>query len=209
MIDLWEVIGRMLTDEEFREAVLGANVCKKELPDKDGCWDIPESAYNKMLSIVRTRMDGPISLMALGEMIVSQRFASFGENVRTAAVQIYETSIPTHGRDSNFYIALGAMALDEELRKRLQHEHPNHAQFDAYGFKRVSHDDRRALLKIFHKGDKAMEIAFNAVCHDPGLWVPDCNDKMIYWKGHKHPGNKLADDGSFQSSGWKASNRGD
>jgi hypothetical protein len=185
MIDFWEVIGRALTDEEFREAVLGANLNTKA-PDQEGYWEIPEKDYETMLAVIRTRMDGPVSLMALGEIIVSLTYATFSVNLRKVAEQIHATNVRTKDRDAHFYVAMGAMVLDRLLRERLRHDRLNHTQFDTYGFKHVSHDERRALLTIFSDQNRVLEERIFAFCEGHGSpWVPDCNDFMVC-RTHRH-----------------------
>jgi hypothetical protein len=184
MIEVWEAMGRMLTDEEFREAILGANVSKRAQPDEYGSWAILEQDYNTMLKAVRTRMDGPVSLMALGELIVALTYDNFGQSVRNLFHEICETHVRIDDCDPQFYVALGAIAIDPILRAKLLVEQENHAQFDANGFKRVCDADRRALLEIFRQGNNDMDAA---IADFLVPWQIECYLRYCYFLGHKQP----------------------
>jgi hypothetical protein len=186
MIDFWEVIGRALTDEEYREAILGANLSKQPYPERDGLLEIPKADYDTMLSIIRTRMDGPVSLMALGETIIALTYKGFPINLRKTAEAIRATHVRTQDRDALFYIALGASILDKVLRRKLQHDELNHTQYDTYGL-HMTLKDRLAHLAIIRPTNTDVEIYATALCEGPDSpWEWQCQSFMLERKGHMH-----------------------
>jgi hypothetical protein len=119
--------------------------------------------------------------MALGEMrwaLDSQDFRTLGE---TVAGDIGGLGLPAP-QSSDFYVALGALILDQNLVTRLI----ANGQWAPMGFSSVEPADRDALAEILDPNRNA--DAPNHIyqfCYT--IWAPDCFDRAVEWDGHVHP----------------------
>ena len=192
MIDFWEMMGRLVTDSEFRDDLL--NLPMKQyhlLPNQRA--EIPADVatvgtanvrddYYLLRSIVRSHMpDKPLSLMALGELLcalTSQEFRDRASGV-AEAIEVLGLDEPD---DPGFYVALGALILDPNLVRELI---INNA-WRKWGFGFVSRRDRRILTQMLNVNVNP-EVANKVYQFCYVLWGSECNDSVIEWDAHTHP----------------------
>jgi hypothetical protein len=189
MTDSWEILGRLAADATFWGDVKKAALSAPPRPGANGRSAIPEGDYKKALDTVRNAgtglKDQPISLMALGELLVALASNNFRAALDGLATAIQHTGMNTVGRDFNFYVALGAMIVDGQLRGQLLSA-PPYKPFDTFGFVRVLPADRADLVKLGDANQSpAVAAAANTLCGT--VWHPDCNLKVVIWTGHTHP----------------------
>jgi hypothetical protein len=175
MIDAWEMVGRLLTDNAFETAVFGGvysgpypmNTCNRvQIPQKD---------YDTLQAAARTKMQGPLSLMALGEVLVAMRVPNFRNALDGLARAITATGVNTAGRDPVFYQALGASMVDMRLLAQI----PNNFQNFGFNLGGAQPDATRIVT------DNGVTTAAKAFCGT--CWARGCNLKTILWPEHVHP----------------------
>lgn len=193
MTDTWEMMGRLLTDEEFRMTVFRVAPTRRPKVNQATRAIFKKEDYDNLLEAVRHFMpDRPISLMGLGEMLWPLTKASFRQHVVQAARIIDETGIDTKRPDYYFYVALGAMTVDRQLRDKLV-SLPPFSNFDLYGYKKLSRRDRAALVALFLWTNPNQGVvtatpvvqACETMCDDD--WTDDCFQRTIFLKYPKGP----------------------
>ena len=190
MIDTWEIVGLLVTNHSFLKDFFATKVSAPDWSKLDTTmrWAIPLEDYEAMRQTVERYYDGPVSLMALGELIVARAYPKFEARLTALADAVPHVAggAKLSKRDPYFYVGLGAMSLDGVLRNDLRGTDSAHPQFDTAGFSRVKVTDRALLVKIFDQGNTANPAA-DGVCDPDGSWNPDCYAKTLAWEDHMHP----------------------
>jgi len=181
MIDAWEIVGRLVTDAAFETAVFAINYATPYAVNLSNRAQIPKPDFDALRAVVATRLTGPISLMALGEILVAMRAPNFKATLDQLAAAIANTGVNTGGRTPMFYTALGATMVDSKLRAVIA------GNFPAYGFK-LDGDAPDAAKIITDAGVGPKADAFCASC-----WSKGCNLKTVFWDAHIHPVETLVD----------------
>ena len=187
MTDCWEILGRLAGDAAFQKTVFSATFNPPYSIGANGRAAIPKKDYDSARTTLRNAgfTDRPISLMALGEILYALAFSSFRKAMAALALAIQNTRIKTVNRDFNFYVALGAMIVDDTLRGELLGVSP-YTQFDTFGFKGVVQADRADLAKLGDPNKSPTVVAAaDQLCTI--LWAPDCFEKYEFWNNHTHP----------------------
>src|ERR1035438_8703373 len=156
MTDSWEILGRLAADATFRGKVLNTTFNPPYSVGANGRAAIPKGDYDNARKIVmQTIKDRPVSLMALGEMLYALASDAFRQALSTLVTEIQKTGLNTADRDSNFYIALGAIIVDDQLRAELLGQAP-YDKFGDFGFNAVLPADRADVVKL---GDPNVNLA--------------------------------------------------
>ena len=188
MMDFWEMIGRMVTDKAFftdlmafpmKTYHLGSNQ-RASIP-ADPASGSAHNDYSLLRQIVQPRMpDVPLSLMALGEMLWGLTNTMFRQKAEVVSVKIGKLNLP-QPQDHFFYVALGLMILDDDLRADLIND-----KWDQLGFRLVNPVDRTTLKSFMDINlNPDMVDTIRMFCHT--LWPSECNDKLKEWTQHTHP----------------------
>jgi hypothetical protein len=175
MVDFWEVFGRLVTSDRFREDLYDAiptGFDKVMSVDTGSRLDIPESKYTAARDQIATVMDGPVSLMSAGELVMCIEFQPFRDRTDLLAEQVGDTGVNTRRRRPIFYQALGLMLLDAPVLDLFAHGDFEDAQFGTLNAR-----DRRDIKKIAK--DKQVKSQANMLC--ALFWVPDCFDKLFFY----------------------------
>ncbi len=213
MLDLWEIFGRLVTDDDFRGAVFNGNFSgtvampyqeKNDTatpPVRMRRMDIPPTDYMNLRYVVSLKVAKPISLMALGEVVYAMTQNGFIDDMNKLAATLQQKfagqtpPFDPSDKTPDFYRALGALVLDQNLLDLFVNSNGGSSPvFDTYGFGPLFGDDLQAVFEAFQPD--AGEVGFSAtylgcqtVCD--GSWVPDCNDIAVEWAGHTHPAANL------------------
>jgi hypothetical protein len=191
MIDFWEMLGRMVTNQNFLNALVGFKKVQYTVGSDQRAL-IPNDPstiggqlnddYYLMRQIVQQYMPGkPLSLMALGEMLYALTIPAFRVKGQIAYAKIAQMGIPAPQNDY-FYVALGAMILDDGLRSELV----DNNNWNNWGFDSVAAPDRASLTGLLNVNQNADVVdAVHNFCLTG--WDIDCNDRVIEWVGHTHP----------------------
>ncbi len=195
MIDLWEMMGRLVTDPEFR-ADLTSNFPSGTTYTPDAHWRIkipanyPPNAqygdeYDRMRTLVHQYMPKPLSLMALGEMIWALTFDQFHTRLNDLGDAIGDYMEDHNLPDDNlFYIALGALILDQYLPIELF----SRGNWHRFGFAALGQRERKILADLANPQPGPQgEIAALANNLCVLLWDHECNDSAVEWPAHTHP----------------------
>jgi hypothetical protein len=186
MIDFWNMMGLLVTDEEFRDSLFALPKTKYNIGSNQRA-SIPadmnkQDDYATIRSIVQLFMPNkPLSLMALGEMLVALSSEKFRDRAVIVADKIdaMDLDLPD---DTDFLVVLGALVTDQGLVNYLIQKR----QWKKWGFGFVSRHDRRLLARLLDKN--VNETVWNAVfqfCNT--LWDHECNDNVVEWPEHTHP----------------------
>jgi hypothetical protein len=172
MVDFWEIIGRVVTNDAFRAAMYSNFAGSAASPNPDGenifsCLFADED-YMAARTLVLTQM-GPVSLMALGEWLVvsilRRKYKSDLDNVSAGAQELLHGYV---SMNALFYQTLGAAIVDAKFLQAF-----NQGQEAQYGF-RLRPPDRAALAGVL--GD----ANFAGACgkfHDE-TWDDTCKDMV-------------------------------
>jgi hypothetical protein len=189
MIDTWEILGRMLTDEEFRARVYRTAPSSRPRVNKATRAEFAERNFTRLRTVVTEVIrDRPISLAGLGEILwpLSNNTKPFRRAILKLARIIQASGADTGSSNPYFFVALGAMMVDPNLRAVLLSETP-FTPFDNFGFTSLSLADRAALVAIFTftpPGITAVQApgdsASNDVCDTQ--WGSDCFLRTIWWE---------------------------
>ena|ERR1700733_13793164 len=175
MIDAWEIIGRLLTDADFETAVFGGVYSGPYPMNTSNRVSIPKTDYDALQAAVSSKVKGPMSLMALGEILVAMRVPNFRNVLAALAKAIAATGVNTAGRDPVFYQALGASMVDMQLLAQI----PN--RFQKFGFNLgAAQPDATTIVT-----DSAVTAAAQPFCD--ACWERGCSLKTIFWPAHVHP----------------------
>jgi hypothetical protein len=180
MVDLWEVLGRFVTNDSFRQSLYAIPVGYYPLDPSGAALIIPADRYNTarhMVTLVIT--DGPVSLMTVGELLLmlsSQKFRVLADDLVAA---IKSSNVSTAGRSKLFYTAVGAMILDDSLRNIFYNK-----GFDAVQFGSLSQPERDDLTTL---ADPASPVGAKANVACALFWLPRCHDKFNFYTNHVHP----------------------
>jgi hypothetical protein len=186
MMDTWEIFGRLATNDQFRQAVLAARFTGKYEVDCDGI-KIGAGDYTLARDLARTVIqDRPLSLMALGELIVVLVYPRFRDGLEQLAKEI-SADFTIGERDWRFFVCLGAMFFDSALAADLQ---ADATSFARYGFLAPDYPGREEdieTLQAMFDQDKFPKIsnAANDACLDP--WEKQCICRVLFWSEHLHP----------------------
>ena len=192
MIDFWEMLGRMMMNQTFLNDLVGFKGVqypvgadhRAVIPNDPATIGTaqPSDDYDLMRTIVNRYMPGkPLSLMALGEMLWCLTIPAFRSKGKIAAAKVAQLGLAAPAND-NFYIALGAMVLDENLRIELI----ENGNWGKWGFGSVAPADQTALAKVMDNNQNPDVVdAIHNFCFTS--WDPDCNARAIEWVGHTHP----------------------
>jgi hypothetical protein len=197
MIDAWEVMGRLLTDDVFRAAVFAAAPTTRPSVNQATRATYRMDAFTSLNTAIRTVItDRPLSLMGLGEILWPLGSDDFRKKLTIAAQVVIQTGINMNRVNYYFYAALGAMMVDGQLRQNLKSSSP-YSPFDTWGWGQLALADRQALVGLFDWTPAGagvvptppFELACENVCRVN--WTEDCFLKTIdltYDSGdHTHP----------------------
>lgn len=189
MLDAWEIIGRMLTDDDFRASVYKAAPRKHPAINKTTRAEFAERDFTRMRDAVTAVIkDRPVSLAGLGEILwpLVNNTRAFRDSIKKLTKIIEAGGVDTERDDPYFYVALGAMVVDPNLRGTLISESP-FTPFDDFGFTSLSEDDRAALVSIFSfmdprtvSAEAAADSASNDICETE--WGSDCFLRTVWWE---------------------------
>jgi hypothetical protein len=178
MIDFWEILGHVATDDPFRDRMYDTFAGKRPQPDatnKFACL-FADQDYDTARGLVISRM-GPVSLMALGEWLVVSMLHPESRPLLNTVSQISQRIL--NGYQSNsplFYQALGVAIVDTGFRDAF-----NQGNEPAFGF-RLQQADRDALGPLLADG------GFSGQCgkfHDLN-WKDSCKDMCIQNQNHPY-----------------------
>jgi hypothetical protein len=175
MIDAWEIVGRLATDRAFATTVFGAKYTTPYQSTPNNRAVIPGPDYDALRKQVRTKIAGPVSLMALGELLVAMRLPGVKDSLDKLAAAIDATGVKTAGRSPMFYAALGASLVDMNLRTQIP------GNFGNFGFN-LGADEADATKIITDPGVQKLGQDFCKTC-----WSEGCLMKTIFWPAHVHP----------------------
>jgi len=175
MTDAWEIVGRLLTDVAFETAVFGAAYSGPYPMNASNRVSIPETDYKALKAAVSTKVKGPISLMALGEILVAMRLPNFRSALDTLAKAIAAAGANTTGQEPIFYQALGATLVDMQLLAQIPNKFQNFG-FDLGG----AQPDATKIVT-----DNHVIAAAQPFCNS--CWAKGCLMKTIFWSDHIHP----------------------
>jgi len=191
MIDFWKMMGFLVTNDNFRADLFGIPLRtytmlsnqRARIPG-DPAAD-PASGgndYALIRGLLQPYLPGvALSLMGMGEMLISLTHQSFRDDATTVAGLITDLGLGAPD-DDNFYIALGAMILDSNLTSKLLTGNA----WNQWGFGAVTADDRDKLNGILNPNVSAtIPNAVHNFCVN--LWGHECNDNLIEWPAHTHP----------------------
>jgi hypothetical protein len=175
MTDAWEIIGRLITDDEFKTEIFGGVYSGPYPMNTTNRAQIPEQDYQTVRERAATKVKGPISLAAAGEVLIAMRFPDFRPRLDDLAKAIKTTGINTAGRKPVFYQTLGASMADMRLLGRIAN------RFSEFGLE-VGGDNDDLTTVLTDNGVIAAAKAFCSTC-----WTGGCQLRMIFWPEHVHP----------------------
>jgi len=189
MIDAWEIIGRWVTDAAFATAIFNTNSATGYPLNATHRVKIPEQNFTNLRAVVASKLNSPVSLMALGEILVAMRFPKFGEAHEGLKQAIAGTAVNTTNRNSLFYTALGAAIVDPKLRQQIA---TGSKQWSDFGFHLTQNDvtDANAILRA-----PAVQSTADVFCMR--CWSEGCNLKTEFWPSHAHPLESFVQVGTF------------
>jgi|SRR5579875_2320063 len=182
MIDFWEILGRAVTDDVFRNALYDSFAAANPAPNpnkknKYAC-KYADTDYATARALVVAKM-GPVSLMALGEWFV---LSMLHRNTRTTLnniARIVQKNLNSYSSTNPvFYQTLGAGIVDAAFLDEF-----NLGNEATYGF-RLSAPDRAALAQVMGESTGAFR-AQSGTFHDSN-WVSGCKDMVIQSVGHPY-----------------------
>jgi hypothetical protein len=192
MIDFWEMVGRMVTNQAFLKDLIGFKRVQYPVGGNQRAL-IPADRstiggaqlnddYELMRTVVTNYMPGkPLSLIGLGTMLWALTIPSFRTKGQIAAAKIAQAQLPAPVNDS-FYVALGVIIVDDNMRIELI----DNGNWAGWGFSSVDPADRASLAKILDVNDNPDTVSS---VHNFCLtgWPVDCDARMFEWVGHTHP----------------------
>ncbi len=193
MVDAWEIFGRLATDDAFRRAIFKGPFQPHYAIDKCCCAIVLNEDYDRARDIINQHglRGRPISLMALGELLVARTVQGFMDAVQKLASSITDAAgslnIAIGGRSVLFYTAFGAMIVDKQFRSRAL---ASANAFDLLGFCAVLPADRTDLRQLFgyEVGEQKTMVVSGASDQFCNLfWEPHCNLRTVFYLGHVHP----------------------
>jgi len=188
MIDYWEVLGRLATDDALR-AQLYRDFPVGEYPyDGNGCGiQIPWAALLRAREVIRPVMKTrPLSVMGLGEVLMSISTNVFRTRFQLVIDEIDASDIETSGRSHWFYAALGLMLVDNNIMTAFSNGGDVFAEAQ---FGELSGDEADDLQNLALDG-KLVALAAD-LCYV--YWSQGCYDKYMQWElditqtYHVHP----------------------
>ena len=185
MMDFWEIIGRAVTDYNFRTGLFWGPYQAPYAVNSSSRAAIPKADYDTAIGAMRgagmaTRP--PLSVFAVGEILHDISIAGFQNEVNNVATTIQNSGVGIHPQDVNFYVGLGAMIVDAPLQVQLQA-----GSFDANGFSNVQPADRATLQTLFDPNLHPEVIRASASLCARG-WGTECFVKALFWPpNHTHP----------------------
>ncbi len=190
MLDLWEVFGRLASDKTFFDNLCAACSSKYYPLAKDVGWlsgkalNIPEKAYQKLHKALAPVVTGPVSLMALGELLMVFSSPKFRSLAAKLVREIEKTHVNTSNRTKLFYTALGCMVLDDTVRSdfanRVYDRNGFGALTEGVGGLPGEQDDLASLADP----EKKVMIKANDLCRL--FWHQGCCDQLNFYTGHVH-----------------------
>ena len=178
MVDFWEVFGRMLTNDEFREDLYHAS------PDSPYCLgvedqclgnhglEIPGSNYDDVRAVViGVVTDGPVSLQTLGELLMILSCPDFRDKANDLAAKI-QGAVNTSNGSKLFYTAVGCMMLDGQVNSAFAND-----VFDDIQFGGLTGLERDAIGKLARNGP--IKTAAVTACME--FWGTACQDYYFYY----------------------------
>lgn len=182
MIDFWQMFGRLAADDNFRY-----NLYKQFAPidypnDEDGCGIlIPKKNYDDLRgTIVQTVPDLPMSVMALGELLMCISTDLFRTGFEELVKVVKATKVPLDNRSSLFYAALGLLFIDGPIALDFS---KGTQFFDLHQFGKLSDPEKNDLVTIAR--DTSVAIQASSVCYD--YWSSGCNAQYSSYENRIHP----------------------
>lgn len=180
MIDFWEIIGRTVVDDPFRNQMFSAFAQSKAAanPDQGNTFAclFSDADYDQARQLVLGKM-GPVSLLALGEWLVVSVLHRDSQPSLDNVAKIVQGSLKGYtSADPLFYQTLGAAVVDSGFRDEF-----NNNGEKAFGFN-LSANDRQALAPIIADGGFGTQ---SSTFHDD-TWDDACKDMVIQSQGHPY-----------------------
>ena len=178
MVDFWEMLGHVATDNAFRDTMYDTFAGKQPQPDNDNKFAclFADDDYGAVRNLVASRM-GPVSLMALGEWLVVSMLHPESRPLLDAVAQNVQALL--NGYRSNnpiFYQTLGAAIVDTGFRDEF-----NALNEGNYGF-HPNQADRDALAAVIGDGG----FGAQAGKFHNNTWDETCKDMCIQNQGHPY-----------------------
>jgi hypothetical protein len=193
MLDFWEALGRMATSSDCCTAVYAAVKTNDPGGYPTAAFNpaagakfpniglqIPSADYTAMRSAVMKYTDGPISMMALGELIMIVADSRFRALNNTLIKAIAASGAKTGPFSKLYYSALGCMLLDSKIRMAFAGDGAN---FDLNGYSSLTSPERASLTQLAL--DASVGPDADQVC--ALYWGVSCADLQTYYDGHLHP----------------------
>lgn len=178
MTDLWQVLGQMLTDANLKTNLYTLPGQYYPVDQAQQRLIIPEDCYTTARGIINATIPSPISLMALGELLMvlsSQEFRARADGLFQA---VQATGVPAAGRSPLFYCGLGLMFLDDTIAETFANGGFQQVQFGS-----LSADEQGAINQLANA--QPVRDASTYMCDL--FWSEGCFDKYQFYTGHEHP----------------------
>jgi len=178
MVDFWEIVGRLVTDGALRTTLFNAiSTGSYPLDTRGYRIVIPSDHYDGIRTIVGPKLHGPVSLMALGEILYLLADQRLRVGVTALSTVISNSGAATTGRSAAFYTALGAMVFDDTVRTGFEGD-------DFTYFPGVTGDEKNTIVSLAVAAGP-LQNAASELCRDG--WNPDCFVKFRFYTDHTHP----------------------
>jgi hypothetical protein len=182
MTDFWEVLGRLVTNGDFRTTLFGAFSPGSYPIDLTHLTaSIPKAQYGSAADIIakKTFADRPVSVMAIGELLYSMSYQRFRDFVEQLSQAITASRVPTSNRTPLFYMGLGDLIVDAQTAQFF------HAgQFDQAHYTALTNPERGDLQTLADPAGSLAKIS-SSLC--AFLWTVKCFVKQFAYDGHTHP----------------------
>ena len=182
MNDFWQAFGRLAADDKFRNAVY------KQFPVYNYEYDsnkkgivIDEKYYDDLRKIIVGKMPQvPMSLMALGEILMCVSTDLFRDGFSELVDSIKATGIKLRNRSPLFYTALGLLLIDGPIVLAFA---KGGNYFNRLQFGRLTKLERRDIVTIAR--DNTIILHASGVCYN--YWSSGCYSQYSYYANHIHP----------------------
>jgi hypothetical protein len=182
MTDFWQIFGRLAANDDFRYGLYKQFAVQDYPKDEDECGiDVPKKDYEDLRAmIVKINPDLPMSVMALGEILMCISTDLFRSGFDDLVKAIKATKVPLDNRSSLFYAALGLLLIDGPIVL----DFAKGPQFFAlHQFGKLSDPEKNDLVKIAR--DTAVTEHASSVCYD--YWSSGCNAQYSAYERRVHP----------------------
>jgi hypothetical protein len=182
MNDFWQVFGRLAADDDFRKTVYRHFPVQDYPSDEDDCGIvIHQRDYDDLRPMIaKTNPYLPMSVMALGEILMCISTDLFRTGFHELITAIKDSKVPLANRSPLFYAALGLMLIDGQIVGDFATD-PN--SFDRHQFGKLTDPEKADLVTIAR--DNNITRHANSVCYD--YWSSGCNAQYSSYDKRVHP----------------------